>query len=250
MVSRRPLPAPGSVFAAATSRGTAAQSPRVRAFRATWAILALLTGLHGWPKGQPASVRKPPTVGVRSRAGPLGHEPACFELERPAALPAERATHRWREHPCRPPRRAARHHRLSTWTRHRNQPEWALLEAGASQPNLHSLGQRRRGGDTILGPLRPDPGRGGIDGADRGCPRTRRASCTATTEHLSRADSPSGLLAGDPEPAEPALAAGQAQPAEEPVSTSTPEVAARKPQVPAAEQPRPPKAAAGRRRCP
>jgi hypothetical protein len=51
----------------------------------------------------------------------------------------------------------------------------------------------------------------------------------------SRADSPSGLPAGEPEPAEPALAASEAQPAEEPVSTSTPEVAAGKPQVPAAE---------------
>jgi hypothetical protein len=49
----------------------------------------------------------------------------------------------------------------------------------------------------------------------------------------SRADSPSGLPAGDPEPAEPALAAGGPQPAEEPVSASTPEVAAGKPRVPA-----------------
>jgi hypothetical protein len=51
----------------------------------------------------------------------------------------------------------------------------------------------------------------------------------------SRADSPSGLPAGEPEPAEPALAAGGPQPAEEPVSASTPDVAAGKPQVPAAE---------------
>jgi hypothetical protein len=51
----------------------------------------------------------------------------------------------------------------------------------------------------------------------------------------SRADSPSGLPAGEPEPAEPALAAGEAQPAEEPVSASTPDVAAGKPEVPAAE---------------
>src|SRR4029453_13151718 len=51
----------------------------------------------------------------------------------------------------------------------------------------------------------------------------------------SRADSPSGLPAGEPEPAEPALAAGGPQPAEEPVSTSTPDVAAGKPQVAATE---------------
>jgi hypothetical protein len=51
----------------------------------------------------------------------------------------------------------------------------------------------------------------------------------------SRADSPSGLPAGDPEPAEPALAAGQPQPAEEPMSASTPDVAAGKPEVAATE---------------
>ena len=51
----------------------------------------------------------------------------------------------------------------------------------------------------------------------------------------SRADSPSGLPAGEPEPAEPALAAGQPQPAEEPMSASTPDVAAGKPEVPAEE---------------
>jgi hypothetical protein len=51
----------------------------------------------------------------------------------------------------------------------------------------------------------------------------------------SRADSPSGLPAGEPEPAEPALAAGESQPAEEPMSVSTSDVAAGKPQVPAEE---------------
>ena len=51
----------------------------------------------------------------------------------------------------------------------------------------------------------------------------------------SRADSPSGLPAGEPEPTGPALAAGEAQPAEGPVSASTSEVAAGKPQVPAEE---------------
>src|SRR4029450_3428373 len=51
----------------------------------------------------------------------------------------------------------------------------------------------------------------------------------------SRADSPTGLPAGEPEPAEPALAAGEAQPVEESVSASPSEVAAGKPQVPAEE---------------
>ncbi|HEV2921705.1 MAG TPA: hypothetical protein VG673_21085, partial [Actinomycetota bacterium] len=52
----------------------------------------------------------------------------------------------------------------------------------------------------------------------------------------SRADSPSGLPAGEPEPAEPALPAGGPQPAEEPVSASTPDMAAAgTPEVPAEE---------------
>ncbi|HEV2824446.1 MAG TPA: hypothetical protein VG035_04470, partial [Actinomycetota bacterium] len=41
----------------------------------------------------------------------------------------------------------------------------------------------------------------------------------------TRADSPSGLPAGEPEPAEPALGAGGPQPAEEPVSAGTPDLA-------------------------
>ena len=52
----------------------------------------------------------------------------------------------------------------------------------------------------------------------------------------SRADSPSGLPAGEPEPdAEPAVSDGEREPAGEPVAISTPEVATGKPQVRAEE---------------
>jgi hypothetical protein len=120
-----------------------------------------------------------------------------------------------------------------------NQPEWALLEAGATGPTrtfipLVSAGEE---GDTIRVPFAKTL----VEGAPS-MPADQELSEDQEGElyrhygvPYSRADSPSGLPAGDPEPAEPALAAGQAQPAEEPMSTSTPEVAAGKPQVPAAE---------------
>jgi hypothetical protein len=118
------------------------------------------------------------------------------------------------------------------------QPEWALLEAGAGLARTFVLlvsaseegGAIRVAFDKTL-----------VEGAPS-MPADRELSEDQEGElyrHFgvpySRADSPSGLPAGEPEPAEPALAAGEAQPAEEPVSTSTPEVAAGKPQVPAAE---------------
>jgi hypothetical protein len=120
-----------------------------------------------------------------------------------------------------------------------NQPEWALLEVGATGPTrtfipLVSAGQE---GDTVRVPFAKTL----VEGAPS-MPADRELSEDQEGElyrhygvPYSRADSPSGLPAGDPEPAEPALAAGESQPAEEPMSTSTPEVAAGKPQVPAEE---------------
>ena len=155
-------------------------------------------------------------------------------------LPGPEATHRWQG------RTLVDHHGEPLGTieiiyldKATNQPEWALLEAGATGPTrtfipLVSAGEE---GDTIRVPFAKTL----VEGAPSMAP-DRELSEDQEGElyrhygvPYSRADSPSGLPAGDPEPAEPALAAGQAQPAEEPVSTSTPEVAAGKPQVPAAE---------------
>jgi hypothetical protein len=120
-----------------------------------------------------------------------------------------------------------------------NQPEWALLEIGATGPArtfipLVSAGEE---GDTV----RVGFDKTLVEGAPA-MPADQELSEDQEGElyrhygvPYSRADSPSGLPTGEPEPAEPALAAGQPQPAEEPMSTSTPEVAAGKPQVPAAE---------------
>jgi len=121
-----------------------------------------------------------------------------------------------------------------------NQPEWALLEAGAAGPArafvpLVSAGEE---GDTVRVPFAKTL----VEGAPS-MPADQELSEDQEGElyrhygvPYSRADSPSGLPAGEPEPADPALAAGQPQPAEEPMSASTPEVAAGgKPQVPAEE---------------
>ena len=121
-----------------------------------------------------------------------------------------------------------------------NQPEWALLEAAATGParTFIPLVSASEEGDTIRVPF----DKALIEGAPA-MPADQELSEDQEGElyrhygvPYSRADSPSGLPAGDPEPAEPALAAGEAQPAEEPVSASTPEVAAGgKPEVPAEE---------------
>jgi hypothetical protein len=120
-----------------------------------------------------------------------------------------------------------------------NQPEWALLEAGATGPTrtFIPLVSASEEGDTIRVPFAKTL----VEGAPA-MPADQELSEDQEGElyrhygvPYSRADSPSGLPAGDPEPADPALAAGEAQPAEEPVSASTPEVAAGKPEVPAAE---------------
>jgi hypothetical protein len=119
------------------------------------------------------------------------------------------------------------------------QPEWALLEAGTGGPArtfvpLVSAGEE---GDTIRVPF----AKALVEGAPP-LPADRELSEDQEGElyrhygvPYSRADSPSGLPAGEPEPTEPALAAGGAQPVEEPVSASTPDLAAGKPEVPAAE---------------
>jgi hypothetical protein len=116
-----------------------------------------------------------------------------------------------------------------------NQPEWALLEAGAAGPArtfvpLVSAGEE---GDSVRVPF----AKALVEGAPA-VPADRELSEDQEGElyrhygvPYSRADSPSGLPAGEPEPAEPALAAGQPQPAEEPMSTSTPDAAAGKPEV-------------------
>ena len=156
-------------------------------------------------------------------------------------LPGPEATHRWQG------RTLVDHHGEPLGTieiiyldKATEQPEWALLEAGAAgpAPTFVPLVSASEEGDTI----RVRFAKTLVEGAPA-MPADRELSEDQEGElyrhygvPYSRADSPSGLPAGEPEPAEPALAAGQAQPAEEPVSASTPEVAAGgKPQVPAAE---------------
>jgi hypothetical protein len=154
-------------------------------------------------------------------------------------LPGPEATHRWQG------RTLVDHHGEPLGTieviyldKVTNQPEWALLEAGAGLARtfvpLVSAGEE---GDTVRVPFAKTL----VEGAPS-MPAARELSEDQEGElyrhygvPYSRADSPSGLPAGDPEPAEPALAAGQPRPAEEPMSASTPDAAAGKPQVPAAE---------------
>jgi len=121
-----------------------------------------------------------------------------------------------------------------------NQPEWALLEAGATgpAPTFVPLVSANEEGDTVRVPFAKTL----VEGAPS-MPADRELSEDQEGElyrhygvPYSRADSPSGLPAGEPEPAEPALAAGGPQPAEEPVSASTPDMAAAgTPEVAAAE---------------
>jgi hypothetical protein len=120
-----------------------------------------------------------------------------------------------------------------------DQPEWALLEAGATGPAptfipLVSAGEE---GDTVRVPFAKT-----LVKEAPSMPADQELSEEQEGElyrhygvPYSRADSPSGLPAGEPEPAEPALAADGPQPAEEPVSASTPEMAAGTPEVTAEE---------------
>jgi hypothetical protein len=120
-----------------------------------------------------------------------------------------------------------------------DQPEWALLEAGASSRSrtyVPLVGANEEG-DTVRVPFAKTL----IEGAPR-MPADRELSEDQEGElyrhygvPYSRADSPSGLPAGEPEPTESALAAGGPQPAEAPVSPSTLGVAAGEPEVTAEE---------------
>ncbi|HEY4789950.1 MAG TPA: PRC-barrel domain-containing protein, partial [Actinomycetes bacterium] len=120
-----------------------------------------------------------------------------------------------------------------------DQPEWALLEAGASSPSrtFVPLVNANEEGDSVRVPFANTL----IKGAP-GMAADRELSEDQEQElyrhygvPYSRTDSPSGLPAGEPEPTESALAAGGPPPAEAPISTSTPEVAAGKPEVTAEE---------------
>jgi hypothetical protein len=225
----------GRVFAAATPPGTRPRNPAYLE-----AILGADRPFMGWPDGQPASVGN--ANPRRLAAGyPIQHGPTCFELEMPMTLPGPEATHRWQG------RTLVDHHgqplgniEIIYLDKVTNQPEWALLEAAATGPTrtfvpLVSAGEE---GDTIRVPF----AKALVEGAPA-MPADQELSEDQEGElyrhygvPYSRADSPSGLPAGEPESTEPALAAGEAQPAEAPVSTSTPDVAAGgKPQVPAAE---------------
>jgi hypothetical protein len=162
-------------------------------------------------------------------------------LEITVTLPGPEATDRWRG------RTLVDHHgeplgniEIIYLDKVTNQPEWALLEAGATGParTFVPLVSANEEGDTVRVPFAKTL----VEGAPS-MPADRELSEGQEGElyrhygvPYSRADSPSGLPAGEPEPAEPALAAGGPQPAEEPVSASTPDMAAAgKPEVAAAE---------------
>jgi hypothetical protein len=155
-------------------------------------------------------------------------------------LPGPEATHRWQG------RTLVDHHgeplgniEIIYLDKATNQPEWALLEAGAAgpAPTFVPLVSASEEGDTIRVPFdKTLVGGAPSVSADQELSEDQEGELY---RHYgvpySRADSPSGLPTGEPEPAEPALAAGGPQPAEEPVSASTPDAAAGKPQVPAEE---------------
>jgi hypothetical protein len=120
-----------------------------------------------------------------------------------------------------------------------DQPEWALLEAGASSPSRTyvPLVSANEEGDTVRVPFAKTL----VEGAPP-MPAEKELSEDQEGElyrhygvPYSRADSPSGLPTGEPEHTGSALVAGGPQPAEAPVSTSTPDVAAGKPEVTAEE---------------
>jgi hypothetical protein len=120
-----------------------------------------------------------------------------------------------------------------------NQPEWALLVAGAVGPaaTFVPLVSASEEGDTVRVPFAKTL----VEGAPS-VPAERELSEDQEGElyghygvPYSRADSPSGLPAGEPEPADESLPAGQPQPSGDPVYTSTPELAAKKHEVSAEE---------------
>jgi hypothetical protein len=163
-----------------------------------------------------------------------------LELEIIVTLPGPEATHRWQG------RTLVDHHgeplgniEVIYLDKATNQPEWALLEAGATGPAptfvpLVSAGEE---GDTVRVPFAKTL----VERAPS-IPADQELSEDQEGElyrhygvPYSRADSPSGLPAGEPQPAQPTLAAGGPQPGEEPVSASAPGIAVGRPEVPAEE---------------
>jgi hypothetical protein len=117
-----------------------------------------------------------------------------------------------------------------------NQPEWALLEAGA--PGLARtfvpLVSASEEGDSVRVPFAKTL----VEEAPRMAADQELSEDQEQELYrhygvpYSRADSSSGLPAGEPEPkAEPGLAAGEPEPAGESVAISTPEVAAARSEV-------------------
>jgi hypothetical protein len=163
-----------------------------------------------------------------------------LELEIIVTLPGPEATHRWQG------RTLVDHHgeplgniEIIYLDKATNQPEWALLEAGATGPAptfvpLVSAGEE---GDTVRVPFAKTL----VERAPS-IPADQELSEDQEGElyrhygvPYSRSDSPSGLPAGEPQPAQPTLAAGGSQPGEWPVSASAPGMAVGRPEVPAEE---------------
>jgi len=162
----------------------------------------------------------------------------------PVTLPGPEATHRWQgrtlvDHDGEP---------LGSIEaiyvdKATEQPEWALLEAGASGPNRTyvPLVSASEEGDSVRVPFAKALVQGApAMAADRELSEDQEQELYRHYRvPYSRADSPSGLPAGEPEPdAEPALAAGEPQSAAAPPTTSTPEMAAARSEM-TAEEPRP-----------
>jgi hypothetical protein len=162
----------------------------------------------------------------------------------PVTLPGPEATHRWQG------RTLVDHNgeplaiiEVIYLDKVTNQPEWALLEADAAGParTFVPLVSASEEGDSVRVPFAKT-----LVEAAPGMAADQELSEDQEQElyrhygvPYSRADSPSGLPAGEPEPdAETALAAGEPQPATAPPPTSTPEVAAARSEV-TAEEPRP-----------
>src|SRR5215212_5765998 len=85
--------------------------------------------------GRSATSVETPIRGVRPRASPAQHRPACSDLEIPMRLPGPEATHRWQG------RTLVDHHgqplgsiEVIYLDKATEQPEWALLEASATGP--------------------------------------------------------------------------------------------------------------------
>src|ERR687898_556618 len=184
--------------------------------------------------------KKPPTTpaDVRSRASLFFGMARPSRAGDPVTLPGPEVTHRWQgrtlvDHDGAPLGSVEAIY-LDQAT---DQPEWALLEAGASSRSrtyVPLVGANEEG-DTVRVPFTKTLIEGAPSmAADRELSEEQEGELY---RHYgvpySRADSPSGLPAGKPGPAEPALAAGESQPAEEPMSASTSDVAAGKPEVPA-----------------